>query len=182
LYDDAFADLLEVKTPLVRRNRNHTYHLYVLRLDLEKLKDESVRIHRTAESPPNWNQRSFHSVHLHPYYRDHFGYRKGDLPQSEGNLRSNYLDPLYPSMTEVDVSMLFNPSGTSSLITGGEIMKLPLRIHFSTEMAGRIIADGIMVNAALLITLVSRYMWLVESMVQLSRSSAISGAYAGLCQ
>jgi len=103
LYDEALADLLEVETPLVRPNRNHTYHLYVLRLDLEKLKIdrsafiELLRAYRIGTSV------HFIPVHLHPYYRDHFGYRRGDLPQSEAIYDRIISIPLYPRMTEVDV-------------------------------------------------------------------------------
>jgi len=40
-------------------------------------------------------------------------------------------------------------------------MKPPSCLRFTHEMAVRIIADVLMVNAALLITLALRYLWLV---------------------
>jgi nucleoside-diphosphate-sugar epimerase len=57
--------------------------------------------------------------------------------------------------------MLFRLFATLSPRTVGERMKLSSRLRFTPEIAVRVIADALMVNAALLIALVSRYLWLV---------------------
>jgi dTDP-4-amino-4,6-dideoxygalactose transaminase len=45
----------------------------------------------------------FIPVHLHPYYRDTFGYRPGDCPVAERLYERIISLPLFPRMTEHDV-------------------------------------------------------------------------------
>ena len=44
----------------------------------------------------------FIPVHLHPFYQQQFGYRKGDLPNAERLYEGIVSLPLYPRMTERD--------------------------------------------------------------------------------
>ena len=45
----------------------------------------------------------FIPVHLHPFYRDRFGYRRGDIAGAERAYDRIVSLPLYPRMTECDV-------------------------------------------------------------------------------
>jgi dTDP-4-amino-4,6-dideoxygalactose transaminase len=42
-------------------------------------------------------------VHLHPYYRDRFGYRGGEFPVAESAFESLISLPMFHGMTNVDV-------------------------------------------------------------------------------
>jgi dTDP-4-amino-4,6-dideoxygalactose transaminase len=42
-------------------------------------------------------------VHLHPYYRRKFGYRRGDYPKSEGYYERAITLPIFPKMSDRDV-------------------------------------------------------------------------------
>jgi len=46
----------------------------------------------------------FIPVHLHPFYRKHYGTKPGDLPNTEAYFEKIISLPLYPSMTEEDVN------------------------------------------------------------------------------
>ncbi len=41
-------------------------------------------------------------VHLHPYYRDTYGYGPGDFPAGRGLLRRLPLAPCFPDLSESD--------------------------------------------------------------------------------
>jgi dTDP-4-amino-4,6-dideoxygalactose transaminase len=46
----------------------------------------------------------FIPIHLHPFYRERFGYRKGDFPNAEKLYEQEISLPLFPRMTEGDVA------------------------------------------------------------------------------
>jgi len=41
-------------------------------------------------------------LHLQPYYREHFGYKRGDFPESEAYYDSALTIPLFQSMRDED--------------------------------------------------------------------------------
>ncbi len=103
LYDQAFAALAEIETPVTHPDRSHSYHLYVIRLNLERLTLDRAQFIEALKTRGIGSSVHFIPVHLQPFYRRHFGYRRGDLPQAEGLYERIISLPLYPRMTEADV-------------------------------------------------------------------------------
>jgi dTDP-4-amino-4,6-dideoxygalactose transaminase len=103
MYDEAFANVPELAIPPVHPDRNHIYHLYPLRLRLEKLAIDRATFIEELKARNIGASVHFIPVHLHPYYRDTYGYRKGSLPVAEGIYEEIVSLPLYPRMTEADV-------------------------------------------------------------------------------
>jgi len=103
MYEAGFSDLPEIITPIRHSDRNHVYHLYPIQLNLDRL-----GINRAAfiEKLREYNIGSsvhFIPVHFHPFYQQTYGYKRGDLPNSE-NIYDRIISlPLYPKMTEKDV-------------------------------------------------------------------------------
>ncbi len=103
IYDEAFSDLLEIKTPVSHADRMHAFHLYVIRLNSQRL---TIDRSQFIEELKSWNiGTSVHyiPVHLHPFYQKQFGYRKGDLPNTETIYDEIISLPLYPKMKQEDV-------------------------------------------------------------------------------
>jgi dTDP-4-amino-4,6-dideoxygalactose transaminase len=103
LYDEAFADLSEVETPVVHSDRNHVYHLYVIRLELDRLAIDRAQFIEALKARNIGASVHFIPVHLHPFYQERSGYRRGDLPRAEAIYDRIVSLPLYPRMTEADV-------------------------------------------------------------------------------
>jgi len=103
LYDEAFADLLEIQVPGTHADRNHAYHLYIIRLDLERLTIDRAAFIEALKACHIGASVHFIPVHLHPFYQEHLGYRRGDLPQAEAIYDCIISLPLYPRMIETDV-------------------------------------------------------------------------------
>lgn len=103
LYDQAFADLPEIETPLVRSNRKHAWHLYVLKLSVERLAIDRSQFIDQLRARNIGTSVHFIPVHLHPHYKDRFGYQPGDLKNAEYLYDRILSLPLYPGMTEEDV-------------------------------------------------------------------------------
>jgi len=103
LYDTAFARLPAIERPLIHPDRDHIYHLYVIRLCLERLRLDRSQFIEALRARNIGSSVHFIPVHLHPYYRQAFGYKPGDLPTAE-NIYAQILSlPLFPRMTEGDV-------------------------------------------------------------------------------
>ena len=103
MYDRAFADLPEIERPIRRPNRNHNYHLYVVRLKLDRLTIDRAEFIEQLRARNIGTSVHFIPVHLHPFYQEQFGHRRGDLPRVESVYDRIVSLPLYPAMTRVDV-------------------------------------------------------------------------------
>lgn len=103
MYDKAFEALPEVETPITHLDRNHIYHLYVIRLNLERLDVDRAQFIEELKLRNIGTSVHFIPVHLHPLYAERFGYQRGDLPQTEFLYDRIVSLPLYPRMTQADV-------------------------------------------------------------------------------
>lgn len=100
-YDAAFAgdDLLR---PLLRRaGVYHAYHLYVVRLQLARLRVGRDAVMAALRSEGIGVNLHYRPVYLHPYYRD-LGFRPGLCPSAEQAYEEIVTLPLFPSMHERD--------------------------------------------------------------------------------
>ena len=103
LYDQAFADLPEIETPITHPDRSHVYHLYVIRLKLERLSIDRAQFIEELKTLNIGSSVHFIPVHLHPFYRETFGYGPGDFPVAERIYERIISLPLFPRMSEDDV-------------------------------------------------------------------------------
>lgn len=101
-YDLTFKDVPEVITPQVKKDVTHAWHLYVIQLDSNNLKinrDKLIEAMRAENIGVNVH---YIPVHLHPYYRDNLGFKKGDFPNAEAVYENAVTLPIFPSMTKQD--------------------------------------------------------------------------------
>ena len=103
MYNKAFEALPEVETPMTHLDRNHIYHLYVIRLNLERLNVDRAQFIEELKQRHVGTSVHFIPVHLHPLYAERFGYQRGDLPRTELLYDRIVSLPLYPRMTQADV-------------------------------------------------------------------------------
>jgi perosamine synthetase len=84
-------------------NVTHSWHLFILRLRPKMLaigRDDLV--HQLKQAGIGTSVH-FIPLHLHPYYRDRYGYSSGDLPHAEDAFKRCISLPIYPDMNEADV-------------------------------------------------------------------------------
>jgi dTDP-4-amino-4,6-dideoxygalactose transaminase len=101
MYNERFADVPEVEVPTIRGEVETNWHLYVIRLRDVPVSRNDV-IDRMKERGVG-SAVHFLPVHMHPYYRERFGYRKGDYPVAEAEFERMISLPLFPLMSEGDV-------------------------------------------------------------------------------
>jgi len=117
-YTEAFSDL-PVKTPYIANPDDiHSWHLYVLQLDLEKLKitrDEFIE--KMAEKGIGTSVH-FIPLHIHPYWRDRYGFKPEDFPVALDCYHRSVSLPIYTRMTDEDVSSVI--ASVRNILTKGE--------------------------------------------------------------
>jgi len=103
-YTAAFRELPAVMTPVERPEVSSAWHLYPIRLRLENLASDRSQIFQALRAENIGVNVHYIPVHLHPYYRDRFGYRGDEFPVAEHAFRQLISLPLFHSMTDHDVS------------------------------------------------------------------------------
>jgi perosamine synthetase len=102
-YTSAFGEIAGVITPEVRSDANPAWHLYPIRLDLEKLSADRAQIFRALRAENIGVNVHYIPVHLHPYYRDRFGYKGGEFPVAEDAYSRLISLPMFHGMSDRDV-------------------------------------------------------------------------------
>lgn len=102
-YTTVFRDMLGIVPPAVRSEVNPAWHLYPIRLDLQKLVVDRAQIFRALRAENIGVNVHYIPVHLHPYYRDRFGYRGGEFPIAEDAYSRLISVPMFHGMTDKDV-------------------------------------------------------------------------------
>ena len=102
-YSAAFRELPGVIAPNVRAEANPAWHLYPILVDLGKLTTDRAQFFRALRAENIGVNVHYIPVHLHPYYRDRFGYRGGEFPRAEDAYNRLISLPMFHSMTSGDV-------------------------------------------------------------------------------
>jgi dTDP-4-amino-4,6-dideoxygalactose transaminase len=94
---------LPIETPTVRAGVSTARHLFVIRLDLDRLSiDRSQFIDELAARNIGTSVH-FIPLHLHPYYRDKYGLQPTDFPIADREFTRMISLPLNARLTDTDV-------------------------------------------------------------------------------
>jgi perosamine synthetase len=102
-YNKAFAKLPEIHTPVCKPDLQHAWHLYVIQLQLEGLAITRDQCIEALKAQGIGTSVHFIPLHLHPFYRNTFGYVPGDFPNATEVYQRMISLPIYPKMTDTDV-------------------------------------------------------------------------------
>lgn len=102
-YRAAFCEFDELQTPGECFDRQHAWHIYALRLNLDLLnitRDEFIIEMRRRNIGTSVH---FIPVHLFTYYRNKYGYQANDFPVAYAEYQRLVSLPCSPRMTDEDV-------------------------------------------------------------------------------
>jgi perosamine synthetase len=103
LYHEGFRELPEIICPQAASHVQHAWHLYVIQLNLDRLRISRNEFIQRLQQAGIGCSVHFIPLHLHPYYRDKWGYRPHDLPVSSMVYQRIVSLPLYSKMTDADI-------------------------------------------------------------------------------
>lgn len=103
-YSNSLADILNIRVPLAGKDRTHSWFVYVIRVvngKRDKLMSELGKIDiQTKPYLP--------VVHLQPFMRKLFNFKKGDFPVSERVSNETLALPLYIGLRFKDIEYISN--------------------------------------------------------------------------
>lgn len=102
-YAEAFRELPCIVLPQTKPEMDHAWHLFPIRLQLEKLSADRSQIFSALRAENIGVNVHYIPVHLHPYYRDRFGYRGGEYPVAEQAYERLISLPMFHGMTDRDI-------------------------------------------------------------------------------
>ncbi len=102
-YTGAFRGMPGISFPAARNEVLPAWHLYPIRLDLAKLSGGRAEVFRALRAENIGVNVHYIPVHLHPYYKEQFGYRGGEFPMAEAAYESLISLPMFHGMSDGDV-------------------------------------------------------------------------------
>jgi perosamine synthetase len=102
-YTTAFKSRPEIEPLAVLPDRNPAWHLYVIRLKLERLRVGRAEVFKALRAENIGVNVHYIPVPWHPYYQK-LGYQKGLCPIAEAAYERLITLPIFPVMTDEDVS------------------------------------------------------------------------------
>ena len=96
-YDSLFDDVPGLTVP--PQSDGHSYHLYPLQFPAAERGEIFARMGEEGVA----GMVHYPPLHLHPYYRDRFGFKQGDFPLAEEFYSREISLPMYFGLTDEDI-------------------------------------------------------------------------------
>jgi perosamine synthetase len=110
-YDRAFARLAHVRPLVTRAGRTNAHHLYVVRLELERLQIDRARAFAHLRAKGIGANVHYPPLHLMQLYRERLGTGPGLCPNAEAAHARILTLPMFQAMTAADVARVLEAVG-----------------------------------------------------------------------
>lgn len=97
-YNELLRDL-PITLPWQHPDSYSAYHLYVIRLQLDKIQTTHLQVFEALRAKDIMVNLHYIPVHRQPYYQQ-MGFKQGDFPDSEQYYREAISIPMHPSLTK----------------------------------------------------------------------------------
>ncbi len=101
-YREGLRGLPGIVLPMVRDEALPAWHLYPIRLNLDSLSRSREEVFQALRAENIGVTVHYIPVHLHPYYRERFGYKGGDFPLAEYAYERLISLPMFHGMNDAD--------------------------------------------------------------------------------
>lgn len=103
MYRTAFSGSAALELPVEHDDVEHAWHLYVLRLHPERLTIGRDQFIQELSARNIGTSVHFIPVHIHPYYRNKYGFVPEDFPVAFSNYERMLSLPMHPRLSDSDV-------------------------------------------------------------------------------
>jgi UDP-4-amino-4,6-dideoxy-N-acetyl-beta-L-altrosamine transaminase len=105
-YNKAFDRDMRFIIPKVMNNTKHAFHLYPLQIKFEELKISKKEFFNKMREQNIFLQVHYIPIHLQPYYKKSFGFKKGEYPIAETFYLKEVSIPMYTSLNHEDLNYI----------------------------------------------------------------------------
>lgn len=102
-YERGLGDLSAIQLPVERPEVESSWHLYVIRLNFDYLNIDRNAFIEELKGRNIGTSVHYLPVHMHPYYRDKYGYKPEDCPVAAEAYQRMLTIPLHPGLSGQDV-------------------------------------------------------------------------------
>ncbi len=102
-YNAAFSILPELELPPDDPSSEHAWHLFMVRLHLDRLRITRAVFADKLKEGNIGASVHFIPLHIHPYYKEAFGFKPEDFPVAYCEYQREVSLPIYSKMTDEDV-------------------------------------------------------------------------------
>jgi len=104
IYMEGLKNIKEIQLPAgIEKNTIHAMHIFAILLDTKKLKINRNQFIEAMKVENIGTGIHFTPLHLHKFYRQTFGFKKGMLPVAEDVGNRIISLPFYPHMSQQDI-------------------------------------------------------------------------------
>lgn len=108
LYRERFASVNELRCPEPIEGTTHAWHLFVIRLALDRLSIDRARFIEELRVRNIGTSVHFIPIHSLTYYREKYGYTDADFPVASAEFQRLVSLPMHPGMSDQDVDDVAN--------------------------------------------------------------------------
>ena len=105
-YLEALAGIDEIELPVVLDDRIHSWHLFLIRLHLDRLTVDRRTFTDELRDRGIGHSVHWRPLHLHPYYQETFSWQAEHLPVASREWQRIITLPLFPSMTRDELDLV----------------------------------------------------------------------------
>lgn len=105
-YNELLADL-PITRPWQHPDSYSAYHLYVIRLQLDKIERTHLQVFEALRAKDIMVNVHYIPVHTQPYYQN-MGFKQGDYPEAERYYREAISIPMHPTLTTDEQDFVIN--------------------------------------------------------------------------
>ena len=132
LYSQLLGDVEELVLPRALPNRIHSWHLYSVRLQIERAGIERAEVISQLNAAGIGASVHWMPLHLHPYYREILGYEASACPCATSLYPALLSLPLYPDLTPDQVERVCRTlkeiiAGARSAVPGADFREIALK-------------------------------------------------------
>jgi perosamine synthetase len=103
-YNRAFKDMEEIQEPYVEPYNQHAWHLYIIKLNLEKLTISRNKFIEEIRDRNIGTSVHFIPLHLQPYWKKAYNLKVKDFPVATEVYKQIISLPIFPGMTQKDIN------------------------------------------------------------------------------
>jgi perosamine synthetase len=103
IYNEAFKNIEEIAIPYIKEDRETSWHLYVIKLNLNALRIDRNTFIKELDKKGVKVSVHFIPLYRHPFYIKKIGYKKKHFPKSEWVYKRIISLPIYPSMVKSEI-------------------------------------------------------------------------------